>query len=333
MRSSTEPSADRISTGVCLPFLRSMATMRQPVEMRQLPVGDDEVVAALGGAEQAFAPVGGDVHHVAAFTQPLGKEPGGFRVVLDQQQVHEVSKLARAVEFTVLRIINIHRDYGRRVRGRLYSSAPRVASSGSQHERANRSRRSAAPGIRGASSSSASLPRERRVSAAAYLYGGLTGCGRKGRAAGGVERLISLNVNGQVRRVDVLPNETLAMTLRYKLGLTGTKLGCDRGECGACTVIIDDIAYNSCSTLTHTVRTPQGGDHRRPGRRQWRAASGAEGLRRRARAAMWLLHAGTGDVGRGAAADTIPSPRATRRGMPCPATCAAAAPTTTTSTA
>jgi aerobic-type carbon monoxide dehydrogenase small subunit (CoxS/CutS family) len=93
------------------------------------------------------------------------------------------------------------------------------------------------------------------VSAAAYLYGGLTGCGRKGRAAGGVERLISLNVNGPVRRVDVLPNETLAMTLRYKLGLTGTKLGCDRGECGACTVDIDDVAYNSCSTLTHTVRT------------------------------------------------------------------------------
>jgi|SRR5688572_8789401 len=92
------------------------------------------------------------------------------------------------------------------------------------------------------------------VSAAAYMYGGLTGCSRKGRSAGGVERLMSLNVNGQVRRVDVLPNETLAMTLRYKLGLTGTKLGCDRGECGACTVLVDDIAYNSCSTLTHTVR-------------------------------------------------------------------------------
>jgi aerobic-type carbon monoxide dehydrogenase small subunit (CoxS/CutS family) len=95
------------------------------------------------------------------------------------------------------------------------------------------------------------------VSAAAYMYGGLTGCSRKGRSAGGVERLISLNVNGQVRRVDVLPNETLAMTLRYKLGLTGTKLGCDRGECGACTVVIDDVAYNSCSTLTHTVRAGQ----------------------------------------------------------------------------
>jgi len=70
----------------------------------------------------------------------------------------------------------------------------------------------------------------------------------------GFERLISLNVNGQVRRVDVLPNETLAMTLRYKLGLTGTKLGCDRAECGACTVLIDDVSYYSCSTLTHRVR-------------------------------------------------------------------------------
>jgi aerobic-type carbon monoxide dehydrogenase small subunit (CoxS/CutS family) len=44
------------------------------------------------------------------------------------------------------------------------------------------------------------------------------------------------------------------MTLRYKLGLTGTKLGCDRGECGACTVMIDDVAHYSCSTLTHAVR-------------------------------------------------------------------------------
>ena len=71
---------------------------------------------------------------------------------------------------------------------------------------------------------------------------------------GAVERLLSLNVNGQTRRVDVLPNETLAMTLRYKLGLTGTKLGCDRAECGACTVMIDGVTHYSCSTLTHRVR-------------------------------------------------------------------------------
>jgi len=72
--------------------------------------------------------------------------------------------------------------------------------------------------------------------------------------AGVDERLITLNVNGRQRRVDVNRQETLAWTLRYKLGLTGTKLGCDRAECGSCTVLIDDIPRYSCSVLTHTVR-------------------------------------------------------------------------------
>lgn len=74
------------------------------------------------------------------------------------------------------------------------------------------------------------------------------------RPKGVVERLIQLNVNGRRRPVDVLPQETLAHTLRYKLGLTGTKLGCNRGECGACTVLVNDVAYYACSTLTHSVR-------------------------------------------------------------------------------
>lgn len=73
-------------------------------------------------------------------------------------------------------------------------------------------------------------------------------------APGSVERLITLNVNGQQRRVDVMKQETLATTLRYKLGLTGTKLGCDRSECGACTVLLDDVPHYSCSILTHTAR-------------------------------------------------------------------------------
>ena len=73
-------------------------------------------------------------------------------------------------------------------------------------------------------------------------------------AAGAGERLITLNVNGRPRRVDVMRQETLAWTLRYKLGLTGTKLGCDRAECGSCTVLIDDVPHYSCSVLTHTVR-------------------------------------------------------------------------------
>jgi aerobic-type carbon monoxide dehydrogenase small subunit (CoxS/CutS family) len=91
------------------------------------------------------------------------------------------------------------------------------------------------------------------VSSAGYLFT-LAGCAREQGAARGIERMLQLTINGQMRTVDVLPNETLAMTLRYKLGLTGTKLGCDRGECGACTVLIGDVAHYSCSTLTHTVR-------------------------------------------------------------------------------
>ena len=71
---------------------------------------------------------------------------------------------------------------------------------------------------------------------------------------GSVERLITLNVNGQQRAVDVMKQETLAQTLRYKLGLTGTKLGCDRAECGSCTVLIDDVPIYACSVLTHTTR-------------------------------------------------------------------------------
>ena len=75
-----------------------------------------------------------------------------------------------------------------------------------------------------------------------------------GRRRGAVERLITLNVNGRDRRVDVAPHETLAHTIRYKLGLTGTKVSCDRAECGACTVMLDGVTTYSCSTLTHSVR-------------------------------------------------------------------------------
>jgi aerobic-type carbon monoxide dehydrogenase small subunit (CoxS/CutS family) len=92
------------------------------------------------------------------------------------------------------------------------------------------------------------------VSSAGYLWRSSALLGQQPSAPGSVERLITLNVNGQDRRVDVLKQETLATTLRYKLGLTGTKLGCDRSECGACTVLVDDVPHYSCSVLTHTVR-------------------------------------------------------------------------------
>jgi aerobic-type carbon monoxide dehydrogenase small subunit (CoxS/CutS family) len=88
-----------------------------------------------------------------------------------------------------------------------------------------------------------------------YLFRGSGSVSGQAPASGSVERLITLTVNGQQRRVDVMKQETLAMTLRYKLGLTGTKLGCDRAECGACTVLIDDVPHYACSVLTHTVRS------------------------------------------------------------------------------
>jgi aerobic-type carbon monoxide dehydrogenase small subunit (CoxS/CutS family) len=91
------------------------------------------------------------------------------------------------------------------------------------------------------------------VSSAGYLFR-TNALGQQPSAPGSVERLVTLNINGQERRVDVLKQETLAQTLRYKVGLTGTKLGCDRSECGACTVLVDDVPHYSCSILTHTVR-------------------------------------------------------------------------------
>ena len=63
------------------------------------------------------------------------------------------------------------------------------------------------------------------------------------------EKKIQLNINGKSRAVLVENNETLAEVIRERLGLTGTKVGCNRGECGACTVLIDGEAVLSCLTL------------------------------------------------------------------------------------
>ncbi|MEV5826800.1 (2Fe-2S)-binding protein [Spirillospora sp. NPDC052242] len=60
---------------------------------------------------------------------------------------------------------------------------------------------------------------------------------------------VSLKVNGQMRKVALEPRVTLLDALRERLGLTGTKKGCDRGECGACTVLVDGERVKSCLTL------------------------------------------------------------------------------------
>jgi xanthine dehydrogenase YagT iron-sulfur-binding subunit len=60
---------------------------------------------------------------------------------------------------------------------------------------------------------------------------------------------VALNVNGQAYSLMVEPRWSLLHVLRDRLGLTGTKQGCERGECGACTVLIDGVARYSCLTL------------------------------------------------------------------------------------
>ena len=62
-----------------------------------------------------------------------------------------------------------------------------------------------------------------------------------------------LSVNGQSHEVDVPAGRTLAETLREELGLTGTKVACGEGHCGACTVLLDGVPVYSCITLAHMV--------------------------------------------------------------------------------
>ncbi len=66
-------------------------------------------------------------------------------------------------------------------------------------------------------------------------------------------RKISLNVNGQVRRLEVEPRVSLLDALRERLGLTGSKKGCDHGQCGACTVLVAGRRVNACLTLAVMV--------------------------------------------------------------------------------
>ncbi|NND35326.1 MAG: (2Fe-2S)-binding protein [Saprospiraceae bacterium] len=65
---------------------------------------------------------------------------------------------------------------------------------------------------------------------------------------------IMLRVNGREYALKVEPRTTLADTLRYQLGLTGTKVVCDRGSCSACTVYLDGKPVNSCMTLVLDVK-------------------------------------------------------------------------------
>jgi aerobic carbon-monoxide dehydrogenase small subunit len=64
-----------------------------------------------------------------------------------------------------------------------------------------------------------------------------------------MKKIINLTVNNEEYELAVEPNQTLLDVLRYQLGLTGAKKGCEMGECGACTVIMDGITVTSCLVL------------------------------------------------------------------------------------
>jgi aerobic carbon-monoxide dehydrogenase small subunit len=77
------------------------------------------------------------------------------------------------------------------------------------------------------------------------------------------KRRVAVTVNGEEHLVEVEPRLLLAHLLRQGLGLTGTHIGCDTTNCGACTVLVDDTAVKSCTMLAvqtdgHEVRTVEG---------------------------------------------------------------------------
>ena len=111
---------------------------------------------------------------------------------------------------------------------------------------------------------------------------------------------VTLNVNGRPRTLRIDPRVTLLDALRERLDLTGTKKGCDHGQCGACTVLVDGRRVNACLTLAIV----DAGRGQSPPSRAWprrRAAPDAGRVHRARRLPVRLLHAGP-DRQRGGAA-------------------------------
>ena len=125
------------------------------------------------------------------------------------------------------------------------------------------------------------------------------------------QRGVSFEVNGKPCSLQLDTRTTLLDALREHLRLTGTKKGCDHGQCGACTVIVNGVRINSCLTLAvmhqgDKITTIEGLGPPEP------ASSDAGGLRQTRRLPVRLLHAGADLLGgRGARRDQEPASRAT----------------------
>ena len=90
--------------------------------------------------------------------------------------------------------------------------------------------------------------------------------------------ILNLTVNGTPHEIEISPSRSLAEVLRYDLGLTGTKIGCNEAECGACTVIVNGNSVDSCiypalKAQKAEVLTIEGMAA------QWRRGTGGEGRR------------------------------------------------------
>ena len=109
--------------------------------------------------------------------------------------------------------------------------------------------------------------------------------------------VLSLTVNGVEQQLRVAPWTTLLDALRDHLGLTGTKKGCDHGQCGACTVLVDGRRDQFLPRPRRHEGRRQGDHDRGPGD-GWRAAPAAAGVHRSRRLPVRLLHAGTDLLGR-----------------------------------
>ena len=99
-------------------------------------------------------------------------------------------------------------------------------------------------------------------------------------------------VNGIPRRLVVNGEDTLATVLRANLGLTGTKVGCGEGQCGACSVLVDGKVIRSCATKMKRRRRRRQDHHHRGHRHPGQPASPAAGLDGPRRRPVRLLHPG-----------------------------------------